>query len=109
MRVIKPSLGRRGKVSWKRGCLNYAQKDGWRVGRWARLCTSNNIPLFLNPSQDEREHEVYSRGKSSVSELEGDGLARAQAGEVRWDSRGERAFTFEGRHLPRQPEPSFVT
>ena len=79
------------------------------MGRWARLCTSNNIPLFLNPSQDKREHVAYSRGKPSVSELEGDGLARAQAGEVRWDSRGEKAFTFEERHLLREPEPSFVT
>lgn len=49
----------------------------------------------------EAMHQARARGtfqrEASVSESEGDGMARGQAGGVRWDSQGEKAFTFEER------------
>ena len=50
---------------------------GEQAGRQVLLTRST----CLNASQGKQEHMVYSRRKQSISELEGYGLAKGQAGE----------------------------
>lgn len=69
---------------------------GWlEIRQVGKCCSPGETHL---PKSRKQEHMGYCRWNQSISESESDGMARSQAGGVRWDG-GREGIHMEGESV----------